>query len=139
MAYPSESVFKVHNPIIASSYPIAFRKRAGLSFHLGKPRLPSVEYYPNNIGNLPIGTARSYAFPDLRPRRAGNPGPNTGHSSTSVGLELFPRMVMRMIGAEFTLCVSCDLGEVSVTPDDLVIELRRMKQVRNAIGDLFEK
>ncbi len=42
---------------------------------------------------------------------------------------------MPMIGAVNSLFASLAiLGEVSVTPDDLVIELRRMKQVRNAMA-----
>ncbi len=103
-----------------------------MSFHLGKPRLPSVEYYPNNIGNLAIGTPRSYAFLVY------------GREDRGIQVQILNTLLKR--GArivsqtgyvdeknrEFTLCISCDLGEVSVTPDDLIIELRRMKQVRNA-------
>ena len=110
-----------------------------MSFHLGKPRLPSVEYYPNNIGNLAIGTPRSYAFLVY------------GREDRGIQVQILNTLLKR--GArivsqtgyvdeknrEFTLCISCDLGEVSVTPDDLIIELRRMKQVRNANGDLPEK
>ena len=110
-----------------------------MSLHLGKPRLSSVEYYPNNIGNLAIGTARSYAFLVY------------GRDDRGIQVQILNSLLKR--GArivsqtgyvdektrEFTLCVSCDLGEVSVTPDDLVIELRRMKQVRNANGDMLEK
>jgi hypothetical protein len=105
-----------------------------MSFHLGKPRLPSVEYYPNNIGNLTIGTPRSYSFLVY------------GRDERGIQVQILNALHKR--GAriisqngysdeknrEFTLCVSCDLGEVSVTPDDLVIELRRMKQVRNAMA-----
>lgn len=105
-----------------------------MSFHLGKPRLPSVEYYPNNLGNLTVGTARSYAFLVY------------GRDERGIQVQILNTLNKR--GAriishngyadeknrEFTLCVSCDLGEVSVTPDDLVIELRRMKQVRNAMA-----
>jgi len=105
-----------------------------MSFHLGKPRLPSVEYYPNNIGNLTIGTPRSYAFLVY------------GRDDRGIQVQILNSLLKR--GArllsqtgyvdeksrEFTLCISCDLGEVSVTPDDLVIELRRMKQVRNAVA-----
>jgi hypothetical protein len=105
-----------------------------MSLHLGKPRLPSVEYYANNIGNLAIGTPRSYAFLVY------------GREDRGIQVQILNSLLKR--GArivsqtgyvdekarEFTLCVSCDLGEVSVTPDDLVIELRRMKQVRNAMA-----
>jgi len=105
-----------------------------MSFHLGKPRLPSVEYYPNNIGNLTIGTPRSYAFLVY------------GREERGIQVQILNSLLKR--GArilsqtgyvdeknrEFTLCISCDLVEVSVTPDDLVIELRRMKQVRNALA-----
>jgi len=105
-----------------------------MSFHLGKPRLPSVEYYPNNIGNLTIGNPRSYAFLVY------------GRDERGIQVQILNTLHKR--GArivshngyvdersrEFTLCVSCDLGEVSVTPDDLVIEMRRMKQVRNAMA-----
>jgi len=105
-----------------------------MSFHLGKPRLPSVEYYPNNIGNLSIGTPRTYAFLIY------------GRDEKAIQVQILSGLLKR--GArilsqtgyvddksrEFTLCVSCDLGEASVTPDDLVIELRRIKQVRNAMA-----
>ncbi|HYB04610.1 MAG TPA: hypothetical protein VED17_09110 [Nitrososphaerales archaeon] len=105
-----------------------------MSFHLGKPRLPSVEYYPNNIGNLTVGTPRSYAF--------------LIYGRDERGIQAQILAILHKRGArilsqngysdernkEFTLCVSCDLGEVSVTPDDLVIELRRMKLVRNAMA-----
>lgn len=105
-----------------------------MSFHLGKPRLPSVEYYPNNIGNLTIGTPRSYAFLVY------------GRDERGVQIQILNSLHKRGVriisqngyadekNREFTLCISCDLGEVSVTPDDLVIELRRMKQVRNAMA-----
>lgn len=105
-----------------------------MSFHLGKPRLPSVEYYPNNIGNMAVGTARSYAFLVY--------GRDERGIQAQI-LAILHRRGARIISQsgytdernrEFTVCVSCDLGEVNVTPDDLVIELRRTKQVRNAMA-----
>src|SRR5580692_10564394 len=101
-----------------------------MSFHLGKPRLPSVEYYPNNIGNLTIGSPRSYAFLIY------------GRDEKGIQVQVLNTLLKR--GArivsqngyseeknrEFTLCISCDLGEASVTPDDIVIELRRMKPIK---------
>jgi hypothetical protein len=105
-----------------------------MSFHLGKQRLPSVEYYPNNIGNLAIGTPRSYAFLVYGRDERGIQAQilNTLHKR---GARIFSQNgYADERSREFTLCVSCDLGEVSVTPDDLVIELRRMKPVRNAMA-----
>ena len=102
-------------------------------FHAGKPR-PSVEYYPNNIGNLVLGTSRTYSFLIY------------GRDDRGIKVQILNSLLRR--GAkivsqtgyvdgksrEFTLCVSCDLSEVSVTPDDLVIELRRIKSVKNALA-----
>ncbi|MDA4131066.1 MAG: hypothetical protein OK457_09870, partial [Thaumarchaeota archaeon] len=102
-------------------------------FHAGKPR-PSVEYYPNNIGNLVVGSSRTYSFLMY------------GRDDRGVQIQILNTLhkrgakILSQTGyvdektREFTLCVSCDLGEVSVTPDDLVIELRRIKSVKNALA-----
>jgi len=93
-----------------------------------------VEYYPNNIGNLVVGSSQTYSFLVY------------GREDRGVQLQILNSLFKR--GAriisqtgyvdgktrEFTLSVSCDLSEVSVTPDDLVIELRRIKSVKNAIA-----
>lgn len=93
-----------------------------------------MEYYPNNIGNLVVGTSQTYSFLVY------------GRDDRGVQLQILNNLYKR--GAriisqtgyvdgktrEFTLCVSCDLSEVSVTPDDLIIELRRIKSVKNALA-----
>src|ERR1700726_2009829 len=95
-------------------------------FHAGKPR-PSVEYYPNNIGNIALGSSRTYSFLVY------------GRDEHGVQLQILNSLhkrgarIVSQIGyvdqnnREFTLCFSADLSEVSVTIDDLVIELRRIK------------
>ncbi len=105
-----------------------------MSFHLGKPRLPSVEYYPNNIGNLTIGNPRSYAFLVYGRDERGIQAQILGILHKRGARIISQNGYVDDRSKEFTLCVSCDLGEVSVTPDDLVIELRRMKLVRNAMA-----
>jgi hypothetical protein len=105
-----------------------------MSFHLGKPRLPSVEYYPNNIGNLTIGTPRSYAFLIYGRDERGIQAQILGILHKRGARIISQNGYVDEKTREFTLCISCDLGEVSVTPDDLVIELRRMKLVRNAMA-----
>ncbi|MDA4112263.1 MAG: hypothetical protein OK439_06955 [Thaumarchaeota archaeon] len=103
-------------------------------FHAGKPRLSSVEYYPNNIGNLVLGTSQTYSFLVY------------GRDERGIQIQILNALhkrgakILSQTGyvdgrsREFTLCVSCDLSEVSVTPDDLVIELRRIKLVKNALA-----
>src|ERR1700730_215516 len=102
-------------------------------FHAGKPR-PSVEYYPNNIGNLVVGSSRTYSFLVY------------GRDERGVQLQILNSLHKRgarivsqtgyvdQKNREFTLCVSADLSDVSVTPDDLIIEIRRIKSVKNAIA-----
>src|SRR5579872_4222319 len=102
-------------------------------FHAGKPR-PSVEYYPNNIGNLALGSSRTYSFLVY------------GREDRAVQLQVLNSVHKRggriisqtgyvdQKSREFTLCFTADLSDVSVTPDNLVIELRRIKSVKNALA-----
>src|ERR1700730_7443579 len=102
-------------------------------FHAGKPR-PSVEYYPNNIGNLAVGSSRTYSFLVY------------GRDERGIQLQILNCLhkrgarIVSQIGyvdqksREFTLSVSADLSDVNVTPDDLVIELRRFRSVKNALA-----
>jgi len=128
-----ESVFTVHNPIITFATHVP-QEKGRLSFHLGKPRLPSVEYYPNNIGNLTVGNPRSYAFLIYGRDERGIQAQILGILHKRGARIISQNGYADDRSKEFTLCVSCDLSEVSVTPDDLVIELRRMKLVRNAMA-----
>jgi hypothetical protein len=99
-----------------------------------KPQHPSAEYYPNSAGSLQPGSAKTYSFLILgREDRA-------IQSQVLNALYRHGARVLTQLGyvdettREFTLCVSCDLTSANITPDDFVIELRRMKPVTNALS-----
>ena len=99
-----------------------------------KPQQPSAEYYPLNLGNLAPGSVKSYSFLVW------------GRDDRAIQVQVLTSLyrhgakILSFIGyadektREFTLNVSCDLAAADVTPDDFVIELRRMKSVKNAVS-----
>jgi hypothetical protein len=99
-----------------------------------KPQHPSAEYYPNSIGSISPGNAGTYAFLVLG---------RDDRTIQSQVLNAFYRhgaKVLSQVGyvdyrtSEFTLCINCDLTNGNITPDDFVIELRRMKSVSNVLS-----
>lgn len=92
-------------------------------------------YYPNIIGQAAPATSKTYAF--LVEGKY-----DKGEISLVVMNHLLKRgaRILSQNGrvnertGDFTLCIVCDMREMNDTPDDIVIQVRRMKNVRHAQG-----
>ncbi len=91
------------------------------------------EYYPRNIGLAKLGTSSTFAFLVTGKDEKGAQTTVLNAFFAHGAKIIFQTGYLDENYSEFTLCLSCDFKEADVSPDNLVIELRKFKFVVTAV------